>query len=71
MKGVGRGMVGLVVKPMTGILDAASKVSEGIKTGADSDSVLHVRRASHRSLCLLNCTALCSGDATAACVLRS
>jgi len=31
LKGLGKGIVGLVVKPVSGVLDAASTAAEGIK----------------------------------------
>ncbi len=37
-QGVGWGLYGLVVKPMTGLFDGVAKVSEGIKNG-QSDAV--------------------------------
>ena len=37
MKGAWQGVSGLVVKPLTGVLDVASKTSEGIKNTATRD----------------------------------
>ena len=34
MKGAAKGVAGLVVKPVTGIIDFASKTTEGIKNNA-------------------------------------
>jgi vacuolar protein sorting-associated protein 13A/C len=34
VKGAGKGLAGLVVKPVTGIIDFASKTTEGIKNNA-------------------------------------
>ena len=34
MKGAAKGLAGLVVKPVTGIIDFASKTTEGIKNNA-------------------------------------
>jgi len=34
-KGVGQGLTGLAVKPITGIIDAVSKTSEGLKNTVD------------------------------------
>ena len=37
LKGAWKGVSGLIVKPLTGVLDAASKTSEGIKNTATRD----------------------------------
>lgn len=34
MKGAAKGLAGLVVKPVTGVIDFASKTTEGIKNNA-------------------------------------
>lgn len=34
MKGITKGIAGLVIKPITGVIDAASKTAEGIKNTA-------------------------------------
>eukprot|EP01043_Picozoa_sp_COSAG02_P102493 COSAG02_NODE_38517_length_428_cov_0.781155_1_plen_83_part_10 len=46
MKGMGKGLVGAVVKPAAGVLDLASDVSSGIKataTGAGANRALRAR----------------------------
>ncbi len=34
VKGAGKGLAGLVIKPVTGVIDFASKTTEGIKNNA-------------------------------------
>jgi vacuolar protein sorting-associated protein 13A/C len=43
VKGLGQGVAGLVLKPMTGLFDGVSKLSEGIKNSAASDLGLFVQ----------------------------
>ena len=45
MKGVGKGLVGAVVKPAAGVLDLASDVSSGIKASATGASAHRALRA--------------------------
>lgn len=52
LKGTGKGIVGLVVKPVSGSLDAVSKVSEGVSNTIDSkkDKIKSVRFREIRTL---------------------
>jgi len=53
-KGVGRGVVGLVAKPLTGALDAVSSLTDGVASTADSLSGRsEVKRRRHpRMVCI-------------------
>ena len=42
-KGIGKGLLGLVVKPTNGILDTISKTAEGVKNTVKSEDIVQVR----------------------------
>ncbi|KYK63817.1 vacuolar protein sorting-associated protein, partial [Toxoplasma gondii TgCatPRC2] len=50
LKGAGKGLLGLVVKPLTGVLDFAQKTAEGIKELSQVDPARRTRRRLPRLL---------------------
>lgn len=55
LKGAGKGLLGFVVKPLTGVLDFAQKTAEGIKVSSEANNVLFAcdNRLRLPAVCLL------------------